>query len=683
MRKVFNIVVLLAIVSFLCAFALPPKKIRVYLIGDSTIADKAPDKFPETGWGTPFKTFFDSTVTIENRAKNGRSTRTFIAENLWQPIADALREGDYVFIQFGHNDEAKEKTDRYTSPEDYKSNLRKFVTETRAKNATPVLLTPVTRRRFKDGNIQETHVEYSKLVMEVGDELKVPVIDLDTRSRAMLQQVGEEASKLFFLQLQAGEHPNYPDGKNDNTHFSELGARKVAQLVLADIVALKLELSRRIIKPTVKTLTQGQTIAFPGAEGFGKYATGGRGGVMYVVTNLNDNGPGSFREAVKKKGPRIITFAVSGNIELESPLLITSGDVTIAGQTAPGDGICLKNFPLTVKSNNVIIRFMRFRLGNERSSESDALGGTSQDNIMIDHCSVSWSTDECASFYRNSNFTMQWCIVSESLNESVHKKGAHGYGGIWGGEKATFHHNLIASHNSRLPRFSGSASTPNNPEKELVDFRNNVIYNWMSNNTYGGERGKYNIINNYYKPGPATNKSRLGQIVNPSASYGKFFIEGNCLHDNSVVSKDNWKGVKMEHSLDSAKASKIFEVEPVSTQSAEDAFESVLKYAGASYRRDAVDQRVVSEVKTGKSSMGKLKIGIIDSQKDVGGWPVLNSTAREKDSDSDGIPDAWEIANKLKAMDASDGSGNFAGTQYTNVEVYFNEMVKDLYGAQQ
>lgn len=227
-------------------------KVTVYLIGDSTIANKAITAYPETGWGMPFQFMFDSTVVVDNRARNGRSTRTFIAENLWQPVADKLLPGDYVFIQFGHNDESKEKTDRYTSPEDYKSNLVKFIRETQAKKANPVLLTPVTRRRFKEGKIQETHLEYSPLVLEVAKAQKVPVIDLDKLSRELLQEFGEENSKLLFLQLQPGEHPNYPDGKDDNTHFNELGARKMAQIVLKEIRNLNLDLVTRIAKPTVK-----------------------------------------------------------------------------------------------------------------------------------------------------------------------------------------------------------------------------------------------------------------------------------------------------------------------------------------------------------------------------------------------------------------------------------------------
>jgi lysophospholipase L1-like esterase len=227
-------------------------KITVYLIGDSTIADKAIAAYPETGWGMPFAFMFDSTVTVANHAKNGRSTRTFISENRWQPIVDNLKQGDYVLMQFGHNDESKEKVDRYTSPEDYKKNLVKFIAETRARKANPVLLTPVTRRRFKDGKIQETHAEYSRLVLEVAKEQNTPVIDLDKLSRELLQEFGEDNSKLLFLHLQPGEHPNYPDGKEDNTHFNELGARKMAQIVLREIKNLNLELAQRIAKPPVK-----------------------------------------------------------------------------------------------------------------------------------------------------------------------------------------------------------------------------------------------------------------------------------------------------------------------------------------------------------------------------------------------------------------------------------------------
>jgi lysophospholipase L1-like esterase len=226
------------------------QKITVYLIGDSTMSIKEKKAYPETGWGMPFATFFDSTVVVDNRAKNGRSTRTFISENRWQPIVDQLKQGDYVFIQFGHNDESKEKTDRYTTPEEYKRNLSRFIDESRAKQAVPVLLTPVSRRKFKDGIAQEAHTEYSELVRQTAKEKNVVFIDLDMKSIELLQKYGEEKSKLLFLQLEPGEHPNYPDGKIDNTHFNELGARVIAQLVLSEIKKSKLELADRIIKPS-------------------------------------------------------------------------------------------------------------------------------------------------------------------------------------------------------------------------------------------------------------------------------------------------------------------------------------------------------------------------------------------------------------------------------------------------
>lgn len=418
--------------------------------------------------------------------------------------------------------------------------------------------------------------------------------------------------------------------------------------------------------------TASGALAFPEAEGFGKYTTGGRGGKVYIVSNLNDDGPGSFRDAVKKKEPRIIVFSVSGTIALESTLTINNGDVTIAGQTAPGDGICIRNFPVKISASNVIIRYLRFRLGDEKGQQDDAISGTRQSNVIIDHCSMSWATDECASFYRNKNFTMQWCIISESLNHSVHEKGDHGYGGIWGGVGATFHHNLIANHTSRLPRFSGSTTTPNAPD-ELVDFRNNVIYNWMSNNTYGGEKGRYNVIGNYYKAGPST-KSKKPWIINPSSPYGKFFIDGNILHGDEATTNDNRKGVKADHP-DSVFTDKVFPAEPINEQSAVKAFDEVLKNAGASFKRDAIDARIVEEARSGNSVSGKNQNGIIDSQKDVGGWPELKSTQAPADTDQDGMPDEWEKTNKLNPNDASDAASFTLSKSYSNIEVFVNSLV--------
>lgn len=239
----------LAGLMVLWAFTTAPAPITVYLIGDSTLSIKDVKYYPETGWGMPFVYFFDESVKVDNRAMNGRSTGSFIAENRWQPVADNLHEGDYVFIQFGHNDEVKTKK-TYTTEAEFQANLVRFITEIRANKARPVLITPVARRQFdSSGNIVGTHDVYSELVRKVAREQAIPLIDLDRKSQALLQSFGEESSKLLFLQLEPGEHPNYPDGKIDNTHFSELGARKMAQLVLAEIKALKLDLAERIVKP--------------------------------------------------------------------------------------------------------------------------------------------------------------------------------------------------------------------------------------------------------------------------------------------------------------------------------------------------------------------------------------------------------------------------------------------------
>ncbi len=262
-----------------------------------------------------------------------------------------------------------------------------------------------------------------------------------------------------------------------------------------------------------------KTPAFPGAEGFGRYVTGGRGGTVYHVTNLNDSGEGSLRWALGQKGAKIIVFDVSGTIHLNSALNIT-GNTTVAGQTAPGDGICIADYPVGVKGNNVIVRYMRFRLGNKHVLKDgadgwDALGGMDQERIMIDHCSVSWSIDECCSFLGNKNTTLQWSIVSQSLVNSGHTKGNHGYGGNWGGAGASFHHNLVAHHASRTPRLGPRATTQLD---ERMDMRNNVIYNFGGNGCYGGEGMKVNIVKTTTNPGPEVLPTKKASAL-PASAY--------------------------------------------------------------------------------------------------------------------------------------------------------------------
>ena len=419
------------------------------------------------------------------------------------------------------------------------------------------------------------------------------------------------------------------------------------------------------------SISFGQQLAFPTAEGFGKYASGGRGGIIYKVTNLNDDGEGSLRKGILKKGPRFIIFEISGTIELKSKLDINNGDLSILGQTAPGDGITIKGFPVTLKSDNIILRYIRFRMGDINGVEGDALGCRNTENIIIDHCSISWATDENASFYNNKNFTLQWCIISEALNKSVHKKGAHGYGGIWGGVNASFHHNLLVSNNSRNPRFSGSTTTENS-DNEFVDFRNNVIYNWGDNSIYGGENGSYNIINNYFKPGPATTNSKLNRIVSPSKPYGYFFVDGNFVFGDEVVTANNWNGGVQCENPELTKLNKPISInENIETKSASLAFQEVIEKGGMSTKRDSVDKRLITNVIEGKTDYID---GIIDSQQNVGGWPKLRSKKALKDSDKDGIPNKWERRLKLncKVQDA-----HLIGehTYYSNIEIYANALI--------
>lgn len=431
--------------------------------------------------------------------------------------------------------------------------------------------------------------------------------------------------------------------------------------------------SPEVVRDVSLQTQEDSVLAFPGAEGFGKYTTGGRGGAVLIVTNLNDEGPGSLREAIRRKEPRTIVFEVSGNIDLESPLDINYGNLTIAGQTAPGDGICLRHYPIKVKDSNVVIRYIRGRLGDEREVQDDGISVIRQKDVIIDHCSFSWGTDEVASFYDNENFTLQWCIVSESLNNSVHKKGAHGYGGIWGGRKATFHHNLLAHHQSRNPRFCG-ARYHKEPETEIVDFTNNVVYNWRSNSSYGGEEGNHNVVNNYYKPGPSTSSSKDERMLNPWEPFGKFYVSGNVLHGNEEITKDNHIGVEWSGEGSPLVAMPI-DVVPIAVQPAEEALRHILAYAGASLKRDVVDGRVVEEVRTGTATYGRESDGIIDTQADVGGWPELRQGIPGTDGDRDGMPDSWEVKYGLDPADASDAVAMAPGPGYTNLENYLNTLV--------
>lgn len=474
---------------------------------------------------------------------------------------------------------------------------------------------------------------------------------------------------------------------------------------------------------------QHRTPAFPGAEGFGRYATGGRGGKVYHVTTLDDGEqPGTFRYAVSQKGARTVVFDVAGTIFLNKRLNIVEDDLTIAGQTAPGQGICIARYPIFVAADNVIIRYMRFRVGNESEGEPDGLGGTKNKNVIIDHCSISWSVDETCTFYGGENVTVQWCLISESLRTAGHAKGKHGYGAIVGGHRSSFHHNLMAHHESRMPRLGPHVSTQ---EREHVDMRNNVFYNWAGGGCYGGEGMHVNIVNNYYKPGPATPKNsrvryRIAAIGVRTSKYvtngngqpnawkpmehiwGRFYVDGNVVDGDAEVTKDNWpKGIyeQIDRNNDNTFTQQVkeemrlwapLETDVVTTHTAHEAYRLVLQYAGASKHRDIIDARIVEETKRGTatyfgsvSSDAKKYPGLIDVPNDVkppdegSAWPRLTdqniNPESLKDTDGDGMPDWWEKENNLNPKDASDGAAvNRSKSGYTNLEVYINSLIEEI-----
>ena len=470
--------------------------------------------------------------------------------------------------------------------------------------------------------------------------------------------------------------------------------KKYSLILLAGILLVQCSAQKK----SLSIPDENYPVAFPGAEGFGKYASGGRGGKIYIVTNLDDDGDGSFRKAATANGPRIIVFAVSGTIHLNSSVTIKA-NATIAGQTAPGDGICIADKSVGLGGDNIIIRYIRFRLGDKwqrqagqvhGSGSEDAFSGMGKKHIIIDHCSFSWSNDECLSVYNGDSTTLQWNIISEPLNYSYHFETGdkdwehHGYGGIWGGKHLSAHHNLFAHCNNRNPRFNGNRQGI----QEFADYTNNVIYNWGGNNIYAGEGGFYNIVNNYFKYGPSTNKNVRYRIVNPgrteTVGFGKWYVAGNFVDEAKEVTKNNWLGIHMgnggtEEDKKRAVIDKSHPADPIKTQTAEAAYEFVLDHAGASYKRDTLDERVINDVRNRTGF-------IIDVQgrypahspfeMTVNAWPTLKSLPAPADTDKDGMPDDWEKKNGLHPSDASDAVKISSHKFYTNIELYINSIVK-------
>lgn len=378
-----------------------------------------------------------------------------------------------------------------------------------------------------------------------------------------------------------------------------------------------------------------QELAFRGAEGFGKYTVGGRGGKVMIVTNLNDSGPGSLREAVEAEGPRTVVFEVDGDIHLETPLRINNDFITIAGQSAPGDGICLCDCPMIVNASEVIVRYIRCRLGDRFTSDQDAVSGGryGQKNVILDHISSSWSIDECLSIYKTENLTVQWCMVACSLRKSKHTKGEHGFGGIWGGLNATFHHNLLAHHSSRNPRFSSVEGTKN------VDYRNNVVYNWGFKGAYGGGRyGEINFCQNYYKAGPGTDDNGHFLDVSDDGT-SRYFVSGNYIEGRKDVTADNRLGVGGKNPEEAVIDTEYPKCD-FPTQKPAKLFKSVVKGAGCSLRRDSFDKAVAKQVRKGTAPWGNN--GFVNTPEDCGGYPVLKHRAPAADLNRNGIPDKLE-----------------------------------------
>lgn len=402
-----------------------------------------------------------------------------------------------------------------------------------------------------------------------------------------------------------------------------------------------------------------KVIAFPGAEGFGMHASGGRGGDVYAVTTLDDSGPGSLRDAVSVAN-RIIIFRVSGNIEMKSSLSIAQPNITVAGQSAPGGGVCVKDYGIAINADNVIVRYLRCRPGDVSETEVDSLSVSGGTNVILDHCSASWSVDETLSVTGNTtgDVTVQWCLITESLHDSCHVKGPHGMGSLLRphGAQLSFHHNLYAHHNSRNPR-------PGTYEKAtlVLDFRNNVIYDWGATAGYSGGEGEFvnmNYVGNSLRSGPSTRESSRG-IAFASGSADTHIY----LLDNVINGDDTGWGMVTGAVT---KADAPFPVAPVKTEAADVAFAKVLQEAGASLpKRDAVDMRIIEDVRNGTG-------GIINSQDEVGGWPALHGGEAPADSDGDGMPDAWERYQGLDPEDAADGRVDRDGDGYTNIEEYLN-----------
>lgn len=535
---------------------------RLYVIGDSTAAVNPPERYPRMGWAQILQEQFDARfITVRDRAKGGRSAKSFFEEGLWAQVFGELEKGDYVFIQFGHNDSKANDPAHYTDPD---TTYRRYLT---------------------------TYVE---------------------------------------------------------------DARAVCQLAANAV-------SRRETVP-----------AFPGAEGAGAFAQGGRGGRVVFVTTLDDDGPGSLREACALAEPRTVLFRVSGIIDLRKAIDIRAGRLSIAGQTAPGSGICLRGAGISVSADDVIIRYLRIRPGDVLGREVDGISVSDSRRVIIDHCSVSWAVDEGLTVTGTSDaVTVQWSLITEGLNNSVHKKGAHSMGSLIRSHDGvySFHHNLYAHNRTRNPR---PGDNYDQSQGVLLDFRNNVVYDWGDMCGYGvKESFRMNYIGNFLKPGPSTAPRVRAVAFQVGGPGNRLFLDNNTMVGCREENADNWRMIAWDKNViganrDRVRAAVPFDVPKVNTESAKTAHAKVLKNAGAILpTRDCVDARIIQSVRKGSGC-------IIDTQDAVGGWPVYRSALPPADSDADGMPDKWERKHKLDPSDPADGIQDTDGDGYTNLEEYLN-----------
>ncbi|MDT0677577.1 DUF3826 domain-containing protein [Autumnicola musiva] len=561
-------------------------------------------------------------------------------------------------------------------------------------------LTPEQVVAVKDGMTYgvapKTYVAFQEMLPDLSEEEKEFILENLEEAREKAMDAGSSHQKHWWFGKYKGRINNY---------LSERGY---------DLAKAGDEWQKRIKEretqeagqkpPHPPRLPEEVIPAFPGAWGGGMFTTGGRGGKVIAVTNLNDSGPGSLRAALETKGPRIVIFRVAGTIKVDGDLNIDDPYITVAGQSAPGDGICIAG-TFNINTHNVILRHLRVRRGVPSGGQGDDnIGGNPNHHIIIDHCSTSWGMDENISLYRHmrpsadgttrikdpaENITIQWTISSEALDAR-----GHAFGGTWGGNPSTFHHNLFASNTARNPSIGMSGA---------FDFRYNVIFNWGHRSIDGGdETSMVNLINNYFRPGPATNdniRSTFARIeerhmYSPGSAWadgdwypqasdrpGKWYVAGNIMHQNKDVTNNNWAGMRGSDANSPnvndlkrlARVNTPFEGWPVAPHhSAEAAFESVLEKAGATLpRRDAVDTRVVEMVRTGKTTT---ETGIINDVSEVGGYPQLTYDPAKVpvDTDGDGMPDEWENEYNLNPENPEDGSFDSDGDVYTNIEEYLN-----------